>query len=242
MDKITDAFTSRVDSSPSRTSHSRNKYSLGSSTMDETPFPDLVPHREDGLYATLAERRQGVTPAPIQVKTQRGPMVVPHRAAVEHVDYVSPLSPLQMYEAGRAGYQTSSSAYSSANHPSAQPAPLNVQPSSVPINPFRDVPRDTERQLGSPIKFVRRDGAKDSGPLPSALWSPFPFYFRGDDFPSEKKGGKTMFGHDGWLERTEQGADKGKKGSPHKKAGLIESIKKIAKEMVSFTVVDECIR
>lgn len=46
-----------------------------------------------------------------------------------------------------------------------------------------------------------------------------------------KKGEKTMIGDNGWLERTDKVPDKTKK-TPQKKVGIIEGIKKIAKDMV----------
>lgn len=66
----------------------------------------------------------------------------------------------------------------------------------------------------------------------SPLFSPLPLYFRGQDFPSVKKGEKTLIGQNGWLERTGNPPLKEKR-SPHKKGGIIDSIKKIAKDMVS---------
>lgn len=48
-----------------------------------------------------------------------------------------------------------------------------------------------------------------------------------------KKGEKTMIGDNGWLERTDKGADAAKK-APQKKAGILDSIKKIAKDMVGL--------
>lgn len=66
----------------------------------------------------------------------------------------------------------------------------------------------------------------------SPLFSPLPLYFRGQGFPTEKKGEKTLIGSNGWLERTGSQPVVGKK-TPPKKTGLLDSIKKIAKDMVS---------
>ncbi|KAI9898135.1 hypothetical protein N3K66_006495 [Trichothecium roseum] len=241
MDKITDAFTSRVEGSPPKVSHQRNKYSLDSSTIEETSSSGSMPPRESSLSGTLADRRQGAAPAPIIVTNQRGPVVAPRRVRMEGVDDgVSPLSPRQMYEAGRAGYQTASSTYSPTDEPSEYWQSANMQRASRTVDPFYTVPHDLqrreaspERKLGSPIKMAQRDETHASGPLPSALWSPFPFYFRGESFPSERKGQKDMFGQHGWLERTDADTGKGKKIGAGKKLGLIESIKKIAKDMAT---------
>ena len=65
------------------------------------------------------------------------------------------------------------------------------------------------------------------------LFSPLALYFRGDDFPTEKKGEKTMIGQNGWLECTEQ-TDRNKiKQTPQKKTGILDGIRKIAKDVVS---------
>ena len=68
-------------------------------------------------------------------------------------------------------------------------------------------------------------------PKDTELFSPLQFYFRGQDFPTVKKGEKTMIGDNGWLERTEKLQETTKK-TPHKKTGILDSIKKIAKDMV----------
>lgn len=69
--------------------------------------------------------------------------------------------------------------------------------------------------------------------IESPLFSPLASYFRGPDFPSEKKGGKTMIGDNGWLERTQSVSEQAKR-SPSKRIGILEAIKKIAKDMVSL--------
>jgi hypothetical protein len=56
-------------------------------------------------------------------------------------------------------------------------------------------------------------------------------YFRGTDYPSVKKGEKVMIGDNGWLERTDNGADQVSK-APQKKTGILDSIKKMAKDVV----------
>lgn len=68
-------------------------------------------------------------------------------------------------------------------------------------------------------------------PTDTPAFSPFPYYFRSEEVPSEKKGQKNMFGEKGWLDRTDKSPDKGKKG-PAKKMGFIDGIKKMAKDVV----------
>ncbi|KAL6852236.1 hypothetical protein J3F83DRAFT_563971 [Trichoderma novae-zelandiae] len=66
----------------------------------------------------------------------------------------------------------------------------------------------------------------------NTLFSPLALYFRGDDFPTEKKGEKTMIGHNGWLECTEQtDANKTKQTPQRKTGGILDGIRKIAKDM-----------
>ncbi|KAJ4324771.1 hypothetical protein N0V84_003753 [Fusarium piperis] len=65
------------------------------------------------------------------------------------------------------------------------------------------------------------------------MFSPLQLYFRGPDFPSVKKGEKTMIGDNGWLERTDKAVDAAKR-APQKKAGILDSIKKIAKDMTEL--------
>jgi len=69
--------------------------------------------------------------------------------------------------------------------------------------------------------------------LEDQVFSPLALYFCGRDFPTVKKGEKTMIGQNGWLERTERSSPEKEKKTPQKKAGILESIKKIAKDMVS---------
>ncbi|KAH0495548.1 hypothetical protein TgHK011_009090 [Trichoderma gracile] len=63
------------------------------------------------------------------------------------------------------------------------------------------------------------------------LFSPLALYFRGDDFPVEKKGEKTMIGQNGWLECTEQSDPNKNKQTPQRKTGILDGIRKIAKDM-----------
>ncbi|KAJ6440836.1 Zn(2)-Cys(6) zinc finger domain protein [Purpureocillium lavendulum] len=65
------------------------------------------------------------------------------------------------------------------------------------------------------------------------VFSPLALYFCGQDFPTVKKGEKTMIGQNGWLERTERcSPEKGTK-TPQKKAGILQSIKKMARDMTA---------
>ncbi|KAF4952838.1 hypothetical protein FGADI_6427 [Fusarium gaditjirri] len=64
-------------------------------------------------------------------------------------------------------------------------------------------------------------------------FSPLQFYFRGTDYPSSKKGEKTMIGDNGWLERPDGASDQSLK-TPRKKTGILDNIKKLAKDMTEL--------
>lgn len=67
----------------------------------------------------------------------------------------------------------------------------------------------------------------------SPLFSPLALYFRGQSFPTTKRGEKTLIGHKGWLERPSLPSDDKEKKVPPKKGGFLGSIKKIARDVVS---------
>jgi hypothetical protein len=67
----------------------------------------------------------------------------------------------------------------------------------------------------------------------SPPFSPFPFYYREKGIPVEKRGGKTMIGEGGWLERTDGKPDAVSQGA--KKSGILDGIKKMAKDFVRFS-------
>ncbi|KAH7311757.1 hypothetical protein B0I35DRAFT_514476 [Stachybotrys elegans] len=66
-------------------------------------------------------------------------------------------------------------------------------------------------------------------------FSPLELYFRSDAFfPNPRKASKQLIGQNGWLERTGGSPDKEKKATP-KKTGILDGIKKIAKDMTEFS-------
>lgn len=83
-----------------------------------------------------------------------------------------------------------------------------------------------------PAKSLARSSGHRAADSP--LFSPLALYFRGQDFPSTRKGEKTLIGQNGWLERTEFVTGREHKAS-QKKTGILESIKKIAKDVVSHS-------
>lgn len=64
------------------------------------------------------------------------------------------------------------------------------------------------------------------------MFSPLALYFRDQEYPAERQGKKTMIGKDGWLEVTERSSYHNKQTSP-KKTGILDGIRKIAKDIVS---------
>ncbi|GJD01970.1 hypothetical protein ColKHC_10795 [Colletotrichum higginsianum] len=64
----------------------------------------------------------------------------------------------------------------------------------------------------------------------SQIYSPLRPYFAYKDLPTQKIAGKTLIGEQGWLERPNQTPDRKKDSSP-KKPGLLDSLKKMAKDM-----------
>lgn len=66
----------------------------------------------------------------------------------------------------------------------------------------------------------------------SYMFSPLALYFRDQEYPAERKGKKTMIGQNGWLEITERSSCHNKQASP-KKTGILDGIRKIAKDIVS---------
>lgn len=124
-------------------------------------------------------------------------------------------------------------------------SPLSPDPVQSPIRDVHNPRRskslaDGIRRQRSPgkVSYISEAARQANYPAEavseSPLFSPLPLYFRGQDFPVVKRGGKTLIGNNGWLEKTGQdsvGLDADGK-APHKKAGIIDSIKKIAKDMV----------
>jgi hypothetical protein len=80
---------------------------------------------------------------------------------------------------------------------------------------------------------VRELETRPEALINTPLFSPLQFYFRGTDYPTAKKGEKTMIGDNGWLERTDRGVVDHVAKTPQKKTGILDSIKKMAKDVVS---------
>lgn len=68
-------------------------------------------------------------------------------------------------------------------------------------------------------------------PPMDALYSPLTPFFAHKDAPVDKKGSKTMFGQNGWLERSGQPREKNKY---QQKKSMFEGLKRMAKDLVSW--------
>jgi hypothetical protein len=85
-------------------------------------------------------------------------------------------------------------------------------------------------ELAQPASKLDFSVPEDLGREPQP--SPLAPYFADKDFPVVRKGGKVMIGDNGWLERTGSPPAKKGKESPPKRQGFLDSIKKMAKDMV----------
>lgn len=115
---------------------------------------------------------------------------------------------------------------------------------SQTINRDTDWPQVSPTFSSDPSPYLApREGPQDlqSTPLPSSQYSPLPLYFRGQGYPTAKRGGKTMIGCNGWLESTEKPSEYAKK--PHsKRFAFIDSIKRMAKDVVCWNYTQGIIK
>jgi hypothetical protein len=136
-------------------------------------------------------------------------------------------------------YQNWGDFYSSGVSP--EPSPNEHSVSQHPRRSRSNVEglrrRESPSKTGPVPDPVRRPQARLTANVGSPLFSPLALYFRGQDFPTVKKGEKVLIGDNGWLERTGQQAEQSDrdKKAPQKRAGFLDSIKKIAKDMVSLS-------
>lgn len=129
--------------------------------------------------------------------------------------------------------------YSSGVSP-LSPDPVHYQSQEGPYPRRSKSLAEGMRRQRSPVKashdaeYQRLSSYPAEAVSESPMFSPLPLYFRGQDFPTVKRGGKTLIGNNGWLEKTGQEGlelETHNKTAP-KKTGIFDSIKKIAKDMV----------
>lgn len=121
---------------------------------------------------------------------------------------------------------------SSASGPSSEPRRAK---SVSPIHMQNNIRKSHDDLAGLPPGSLDRrlpSHAEAIASIESPLFSPLSLYFGGPNFASEKKGSKTLIGDNGWLERTSS-THEGVKRSLPKRLGLLDGLKKMAKEVVS---------
>ncbi|KAK2475323.1 hypothetical protein H9L39_12916 [Fusarium oxysporum f. sp. albedinis] len=252
VDKITDAFSHQVDKSPTKAAKFKKKPTMttprttpgstprknkprllqhensygwttredGPSDVNSPTFSELMPGRHSGsskdlFSASLAQRRHINPPSPLQLGTLRRIGTVPRPAEMEEIpDAVSPLGQ-GSFEREPVFDDDASSVYSPQQ--TARPSPLR-------LSHVRSQSKFNGAGEGSFQEWKR---SHDSSMIRES------FYFRGTDYPSSKKGEKTMIGDNGWLERPNGGSDQSSK-TPQKKTGILDNIKKLAKDMTEL--------
>lgn len=86
----------------------------------------------------------------------------------------------------------------------------------------------------SGLKAGKACERKVAQPRRHILYSPLTPFFADNGVPADKKGSKTLFGQNGWLERTGQTPEK--KKDPQKKS-MFDGLRKVAKDLVSLILV-----
>ncbi|KAI3578089.1 hypothetical protein IWW34DRAFT_806670 [Fusarium oxysporum f. sp. albedinis] len=226
----------------------------GPSDVNSPTFSELMPGRHSGsskdlFSASLAQRRHINPPSPLQLGTLRRIGTVPRPAEMEEIpDAVSPLGQ-GSFEREPVFDDDASSVYSPQQ--TARPSPLR-------LSHVRSQSKFNGAGEGSFQEWKRshdssmiRESVSHPEDLPQVVtvgfnnsnyhrtvqdtpvFSPLQFYFRGTDYPSSKKGEKTMIGDNGWLERPNGGSDQSSK-TPQKKTGILDNIKKLAKDMTEL--------
>lgn len=225
---------------------------------DSTTFSELMPrspHKaKSSMSSNIAERRRQNTLTPINIEDRRQyATLVGHgddmvAASSPTSDNPSPATPDK---------EESSSIYS---RDAEQPSPLRIHkntsqqvdsvlqsysgwknsnphtttvPTGAPDVDSRGVASQRQALPKGRLEALRQP-AMDAG----QLYSPLRPYFAYKDLPVQKIAGKTLIGEQGWLERPNESSDqkspdRKKKDTSPKKPGLLDSLKKIAKEMVS---------
>lgn len=77
--------------------------------------------------------------------------------------------------------------------------------------------------------------ANESGDTPRAIYSPLTNLSNEPQFATVRRGHKVMVGHNGWLERPET---LDRKPAPLKKARFLDTLKRMAKDVVSCEMQD----
>ncbi|OBR03690.1 hypothetical protein CH63R_12817 [Colletotrichum higginsianum IMI 349063] len=231
---------------PSQSKDGWSRYEMPHDS-DSTTFSELMPssnHKPKGsLASSIAERRRQHTPTPVNINDhqQYGTLVndtniiplvpqprTPNSPPLPGIDHVD-----------------SSSVYSQSE---GQPSPLHIKRDDIPRhieNVMQSYSGWKDSNVQAPVPDVLGHGGNAQGHGPykgrlealrqpvmdvSQIYSPLRPYFAYKDLPTQKIAGKTLIGEQGWLERPNQTPDRKKDSSP-KKPGLLDSLKKMAKDM-----------
>ncbi|KAH6678954.1 hypothetical protein F5X68DRAFT_173408 [Plectosphaerella plurivora] len=119
----------------------------------------------------------------------------------------------------------------------AAPSPVAHMPPTQPrtLSPVRQNGRPRGQSPVRGTETKARAQVLKNAEANFASYSPLTTYFAFEGVPVQKVGGKTMIGHQGWLERPTADDptpnDQQKKDFSPKKLGLLDSIKRMAKDM-----------
>ncbi|KAK2038542.1 hypothetical protein LZ31DRAFT_478610 [Colletotrichum somersetense] len=234
--------------SPSQAQNGRSRYAMTPLESDSTTFSELMPtsnHKAKGsLASSLAERRRQNTPTPVNVNDLRQYGTIVGNPESAH-PVPKPMTP-EMPSPASIEPVDSSSIYSQSE---GMPSPLHVKKDNIPQHIENVLQsssgwRDPNIPAPAPGMTTRGGNAQKHGPHKgrlealrqpamdaSQIYSPLRPYFAYKELPVQKIAGKTLIGEQGWLERPNQSPDRKKKDGSPKKPGLLDSLKKIAREM-----------
>nr|XP_036585771.1 uncharacterized protein CTRU02_03922 [Colletotrichum truncatum]KAF6795962.1 hypothetical protein CTRU02_03922 [Colletotrichum truncatum] len=211
---------------------------------DSTTFSELMPRSTNKTQdsSNIAERRRQATPTPVHLGNhqQYGALVENARGMA----FNAPMTPKNISPAAM-DQADCSSLYSQTNdHPKA----LQIQQSNMSQH-IKDVLqsyggwKDSDAPTLAPEMAGAGRSTQEQSPSESRLgvlkqpttdarqmYSPLGPYFAYYDLPAQKIAGKTLIGEQGWLERPNKTPDSKRDNSP-KKPSLLDSLKKIAKDM-----------
>ncbi|KAJ0166287.1 hypothetical protein CTA2_7921 [Colletotrichum tanaceti] len=231
---------------PSQSKDGRSRYEMLHDS-DSTTFSELMPssnHKSKGsLASSIAERCRQHTPTPVNINDRRQ-----YGTLVNDTESI-PLVPQPKTPDGPPlpgiDHVDSSSVYSQSE---GQPSPLHIKRDDIPRHienvlqsysgwkdsnvqaPVPDVPGCVENAQGHGPYKGRLEALRQPVMDASQIYSPLRPYFAYKELPTQKIAGKTLIGEQGWLERPNQTPDRRKDSSP-KKPGLLDSLKKMAKDM-----------
>ena len=205
-----------------------------------SPSPDKEPRSSYQSQGTLAERRHHLIPSHLALQNSqsvRNPIVPAQMMPIPR--------PLEARTTAKDYEWDSESVYSEPDDTNTGMSDNPVfhgycawKDSSCPIedtaNPSKIKPFDTEAS-GNILGVQEPEGRVNKGPK-SSLYSPLTPFFVDKGAPGDKKGAKTMFGQNGWLERTGKFTEK--KDTPPKKS-MFRGLKNIARDLVSLTIPRE---